>query len=597
MKKIVALLSVMFFVSMRADEQDKLSQLFGPNIQIPNFNVENGGTMGATVLQLTNVANSGQLSAAQELIIDNGLFNDGGVIAVGQNYLQGKWAIIGDMAFDVSGNIFKPHAIVRGTLAGSIPGAKLIDLDLKNLDFGATDISKSNFTGSDVTGAKFDQAKVWKADFSVAIGLTDEQKACLQKRGAIIKTQSQMTQAELDQQLLNKKLADAVEQKTPFADIKALVEAGADINATQEDGTSLLMFAVMHQDFDVADFLIQHGADVNAMDEHDKTALMLAAYFNFVDLLKLLLSHGALVNKKAENGITALMFAAFQNSVSVIEPLIDHGAIIDDSNEMGVTALHYAAKGGYEKIVEILIKRGAGLDIQTMNGTTPLLFASNAGYDVIVKMLLEAGADHSVKNNGGETAFDSALQSDKPAMLLVFEESDAARFKKSCGTHKQCKTEKLNDRFKDVILQRPSIELLNHYLALGADINAILKGHDVTPLMMATVNNNQGLVDYFIQHKADVNMKNSDGETALTIACWKGYSDLAEFLINSGADVTSANNQGLTGLHIIAHRKLPISLARLFIERARRLMVWLNMEKHHCLWLQLLDIQNCLQCS
>jgi len=50
--------------------------------------------------------------------------------------------------------------------------------------------------------------------------------------------------------------------------------------------------------------------------------------------------------------------------------------------------------------------------------------------------------------------------------------------------------------------------------------------------------------------KADVNAKNSDGNTALHIAAIYGYKDMAEFLLASKADVNGKNNKGETPLRL-----------------------------------------------
>lgn len=46
--------------------------------------------------------------------------------------------------------------------------------------------------------------------------------------------------------------------------VKALVEAGADPNATTKEGEAVLMLAVESGDYPTLQFLIAHGADVNA---------------------------------------------------------------------------------------------------------------------------------------------------------------------------------------------------------------------------------------------------------------------------------------------------------------------------------------------
>ena len=71
------------------------------------------------------------------------------------------------------------------------------------------------------------------------------------------------------------------------------------------------------------------------------------------------------------------------------------------------------------------------------------------------------------------------------------------------------------DLFVKVLYGKPKeIEIM---LSKGADINS-QSGLDYTPLMMASVFNDPDAVRFLLEHGADVSVKNSDGETALSLA-------------------------------------------------------------------------------
>jgi hypothetical protein len=75
------------------------------------------------------------------------------------------------------------------------------------------------------------------------------------------------------------------------AEVKALVDAGADAKSKDNDGVTALMWAVVSQKVDTVRFLLDAGADVNARASGGETALKLAA--DQEEILALLKKAGA----------------------------------------------------------------------------------------------------------------------------------------------------------------------------------------------------------------------------------------------------------------------------------------------------------------
>src|SRR5437660_10479678 len=66
-------------------------------------------------------------------------------------------------------------------------------------------------------------------------------------------------------------------RKGDHAQVRKLIDAGADVNTVDKDGTTALMHSVLESDARMMKLLIDKGANVNSKNAQDSTALMYAA--------------------------------------------------------------------------------------------------------------------------------------------------------------------------------------------------------------------------------------------------------------------------------------------------------------------------------
>ena len=183
------------------------------------------------------------------------------------------------------------------------------------------------------------------------------------------------------------------DSRTTVAQIEALINAGADINAKDKQGNSILMQAAKYNsNIKVIKTLINLGADVNIKNDKgqstedfvkknpnpliQRTTDVLKwvgdfdnALFNAItenakpDAIKTLIELGSNVNKKYD-GETLLMTAAANTSYpEVINILVNSGINIDEKTYDGRTALTIAAK--YNKnpeVIRALVNAGANIN-------------------------------------------------------------------------------------------------------------------------------------------------------------------------------------------------------------------------------------------
>lgn len=177
-----------------------------------------------------------------------------------------------------------------------------------------------------------------------------------------------------DQIDLNYQLLHAIK----IQDMQKIVDAvaaGANINASDVKGWTMLMEAVSIGNIDIVDILLENQADVHAQNNNGYNAFMLAALQGKVAILERLYAKGALINIQNFQGQTALMLAAANNHILVLDFLITKGADIDISDNQGFTALIDAAESACLTAVLRLIDAGAHIDAHDREDRTALIVA------------------------------------------------------------------------------------------------------------------------------------------------------------------------------------------------------------------------------
>src|SRR6266705_2846819 len=270
------------------------------------------------------------------------------------------------------------------------------------------------------------------------------------------------------------------------AQVRKLIEAGADVNTVDGDGTTALMHSVIESDVNMMKLLIESGANVNAKNGLDSTALMYAS--TNLAKTRLLLDRGAEVKARGKRGATPMSVAVTTfGSTPVLRLLAAKGAEPDDR----LMALA-AAKGDLEAIQFLL-----GIGVRAGDSTGATLSAAIAGRcDVCVRLLVEKGAPAgAVRPNGGSVLNDTV----KRAMR------DLSQF------------------------------LLDH----GASLQSTDR-EGFTLLMQAVLSmeprvDRDRMVEWLLSKGVDPNAKNDRGDTAYQLAARVGIASTLELLAKAGA--------------------------------------------------------------
>lgn len=311
------------------------------------------------------------------------------------------------------------------------------------------------------------------------------------------------------------------------AAVRALIVRGANVNAKESKrGQTALMWALSQNHLDVAKELVEHGADVNARTNSGFTVLMFAAQQGNAEAGRMLVAAGAKVNDSSPQDGTALVVATASGHGEFAEFLLDKDALPNAADGYGITALHYAVQRGLSLVagvewyswapelyrpdmtglVKSLLAHGANpnariakapplpgvrkLAVINVEGATPYILAAAASDAELMRTLVKAGADPHITTKEHTTA-------------LIF----AAGLANGLG--------KLPPRTPED--DRRALECVKLAVELGDDVNG--KNDDgVVALHGAAYVGSDSITEFLIQKGADVNAKDSSGQTPFTIA-------------------------------------------------------------------------------
>lgn len=220
-------------------------------------------------------------------------------------------------------------------------------------------------------------------------------------------------------ELTHTPLATAV-RANDAAEVERLLNDGADV--TEVAGVSDTRVLHWATDPAIAKALIEAGADVDARDDEGKSVLYYrAASPEALEVIDVLLAAGARPTQGCLRGVTPLHRAAGANAVAIARRLMESGAIVDAlTNERnmfpGQSPLHHAAKAGHVEMVRLLLDAGADGDRQDRGregytregGCAPIHLATEKGHLPVIELLLERDADPFVMNGEDRTPADVA---------------------------------------------------------------------------------------------------------------------------------------------------------------------------------------------
>lgn len=330
--------------------------------------------------------------------------------------------------------------------------------------------------------------------------------------------------------------------------------------------------AAMRGDLEAVRALLDDGADVNASQGDGMTALHWAGEVGTEAMARLLISSGATVEAETRlGGLTPLLIAAEAGNGPVVRVLVESGADVDARSTVGGgSAIHYAAESGSVETVRTLIDHGADPNArQSRWGQTPLIYAASMDRSEVIKLLLEQGADPAIPSNVLNVSMratqdrrakgvrDGVLETLRasapdpvtwrPEYAEVQAAVRAARpFEEMVEEPTpvdwhQRQLDGTEPRYADLVEHMGGLTPLLHavreghhrsvevLLTGGADVNGVSKGDHTSPLLMAMVNGHFDLGMTLLERGADPNLASDAGSTPMYAAINQQWIPKARF--------------------------------------------------------------------
>jgi ankyrin repeat protein len=345
------------------------------------------------------------------------------------------------------------------------------------------------------------------------------------------------------------------------AAVRALIGQKADVNATQNDGTTALHWAVYRGDRELVQLLIRAGANPKAASREGSTPLWLAAISGDAAILSTLIEGGADVNEKLPLGRSPLMIASRTGNTDAMKVLLDHGADPNAKETLrGTTPIMWAADEGHAAAVKLLIDRGADIKAKSApaeRGRGPALGKSGDPRRAVAALGAAVAAGQQIPGLGqlgglngspraagsGDVAAAAAAGGRGDIAAATGGRGDGAAATGGRGGRGRGRGDAGNADAGDQD---------DAFVAAFGNRGAQQPkdGGQLTPLVFAVRANDLDSVKVLLAAGSDVNQTTGYGWSPLLVATQNRYYKLGAYLLDHGADPNLANKGGWVPLYL-----------------------------------------------
>jgi hypothetical protein len=188
--------------------------------------------------------------------------------------------------------------------------------------------------------------------------------------------------------------------------------------------------------------------------------------------------------------------------------------------------LHKGIMSSDLELIKKAIANGANVNhVEENTKETPLFKAITTKIEII-DLLVKAGADVNARNKYDETVLHKACEYEdvELIMYLLGKEADVN------AVDDQGKTPLLVALYGYIPDEEERLDIVRKFIEKGANVNVMDTIDKNTPLHLACDKGDNEIVKMLVENKADMKVKNGNGETPYDVAKIRGYKNIASFL-------------------------------------------------------------------
>ncbi|EQC30076.1 TKL protein kinase [Saprolegnia diclina VS20] len=366
-----------------------------------------------------------------------------------------------------------------------------------------------------------------------AVGLTALHEAARQPSGVMLR--KLLCATGIDANPRNFNLETPLHVAIGFgldANVVALVNAGADVEAADEKMHRPLYYAATRDLKAITMYLVQHGARTWERDQDNETVLHAVLSRRLGHMATILVDTGGIANLHS-NGQSPLHRACECGVSEVIPVLLAHGADVNAAFR-NASPLAMSIYAGHADVVAALVASPKiDFNERLEHDYTLLHLATSMGNLAIARVMLQAGIDYDRREaKMGLRAIEMAERLHNHAMVDVLQPA---------YTHRLALLQAMRDqdvsRFQRLLLKPYSCNIVDE---VGCSL-----------VHLAVVAKNETMLDQLLaMPRVLVNTSNTENKTPLAIAIQRGYASMAEKLFDrvhrAAVDISSTEYEVTT---------------------------------------------------